>query len=70
MKPFKNKSFNNNEKAIRRGKIVPDGDINLAWVKAPKLSPSKNMIVFDTSNLLVENSGSAETISKLFYANH
>ena len=70
MKPFKNKSFNNNEKAIRRGKVVPDGDVNLAWVKAPKLSPSKNMIVFDTSNLLVENSGSAETVSKLFYANH
>lgn len=70
MKKFKNTTSNGNEKAIRRGKTVPDGDINLAWVKSPKFSPQNNMVVLDTSNLLLENSQKGDHLTKFMYANH
>jgi hypothetical protein len=70
MKSFDNSSTAGNEAAIRRGKKVPEGDINLAWVKSPALSPDKNMIILDTSNFTQENAAESSYESKLFYANH
>jgi hypothetical protein len=70
MEKFENVTSSGNEKAIRRGKQVPGGDINLAWVKSPKFSPQNSMVVLDTSNLTLENSGSQTYNSKFYYANH
>lgn len=66
MKPFKNdRTTNNKELPIRKGFMVPDGSVNLAWTKSPSLNPG--------SNLLVLNSNSAEgpekTSMSLAYAN-
>ena len=70
MDKFENITSSGNEKAIRRGKRVPDGDINLAWVKSPRFSPQNSMVILDTSNLTVENSGAQTYNSKFYYANH
>ena len=55
MKKFTNKTNQGNEKAIRRGVRVPDGDVNIAWVKAPSLNPKDNLVVVDTANITPEN---------------
>lgn len=70
MKKFEDVSSSGNEKAIRRGKKVPDGDINLAWAKSPKFSPNNNMIVVDTSSLVSENASQSRYSSRFMYANH
>lgn len=69
MKPFQNTSTDGNEKALRRGVRVPDGDINLAWTKGPALSPKNNVVVLDTSNMTPENSGERFKKCRLFAAN-
>lgn len=55
MRPFNDTTSNGNERALRRGRIVPDGDVNLAYVKAPELSPEANVVVIDTSRTVEEN---------------
>lgn len=69
MKPFDNETNDGNEKAIRRGRIVPDGAVNLAWTKSPQLSPEKNIVVVDTSRVVEENTINASGNRKVMYAN-
>lgn len=68
-KPFKNQSHAGNEKAIRRGRRVPEGDVNLAYVKAPALSPDKNVVIVDTSRVTQGNESGHLRGCKLYYAN-
>ncbi len=70
MKKFDNITSEGNEKAIRRGKKVPDGDVNLAWVKSPAFSPDNNMVILDTSNMVPENTQGSDRLTKLFYSNN
>lgn len=69
MEAFENVSNDGNEKAIRRGKVVPDGDVNLAWAKAPALSPENNIVVIDTSQTIEENVANSSQSRRLYYAN-
>src|SRR5690606_9968873 len=39
-----------NEKAFRRGNTVPEGAVNIAFAKAPPVSPGNNVVIIDTSN--------------------
>lgn len=68
MEAFRNRSNAGNEKAVRRGVRVPDGDVNLAWVKAPALRPDKNVIILDTSQITPENLDESLTDCKLMFA--
>lgn len=68
MKKFINQTDAGNEKAIRRGVRVPDGDVNLAWAKAPALNPRDNIVIIDTSQVTPENVDSGVTTAKLMYA--
>lgn len=69
MKPFENRTHVGNEKAIRKGRVVPEGDVNLAYVRAPDLSPKENVVVVDTSRITEENVASGTRNCKLYYAN-
>lgn len=69
MKPFENTTHNKNEKAIRKGRVVPEGDVNLAYVRAPELSPKENVVIVDTSRIVEENISSGTNRCKLYYAN-
>ena len=69
MEKFEDVTSDGNENAFKRGKRVPDGAINLAWVKSPKLSPQKNIVVVDTSRIVEENSSNATYSKKIMYAN-
>lgn len=69
MDNFINVTDEGNEKAIRRGSRVPDGAINMAWVKAPKLTPDKNVVIVDTSRAVEENVIDSPVSCKIMYAN-
>jgi hypothetical protein len=69
MKPFENETTEGNELAIRRGPVVPEGAVNLAWSQSPKFTPSKNMIIVDTSQVVEENIVQAGGQRKLMFAN-
>lgn len=69
MKAFDNRSSQGNEQAFRKGKIVPDGDVNLAYVQVPTLSPEKNVVVLDTSRVMDQGPSGNEITKKLYYAN-
>jgi peptidoglycan hydrolase-like protein with peptidoglycan-binding domain len=69
MKNFTNISSSGNERALRRGTRVPDGDVNLAWVKSPKLTTENNIIILDTSRTIDENRIDYSTTTQLMYAN-
>lgn len=69
MKNFTNISSSGNERALRRGTRVPDGDVNLAWVKSPKLTTENNVIILDTSRTVEENRIDYSTTTQLMYAN-
>lgn len=68
MRPFSNVTSNGNSKAIRKGRIVPDGDVNLAYVKAPEPSPEANVVIVDTSRAVEENINN-NTATELYVAN-
>lgn len=68
MKKFLNQTDAGNEKAIRRGVRVPDGDVNLAWAKAPALNPKDNIVIIDTSQVTPENVNGHDQKLKLMYA--
>lgn len=69
-KPFDNLTNDGNEPAIKRGHIVPDGDVNLAYVKSPELSPENNIVIVDTSRLSEDNASSEQVHGcKLYYSN-
>lgn len=68
MRRFRNQTHDGNEKAIRRGVRVPDGDVNLAWAKAPALNPDNNLVIIDTSNLTPENTDGQINNRRLMYA--
>lgn len=55
MKKFDNIADDSTEKALRRGYVVPDGAVNIAWTKAPQLSPKNNVIIVDTSKTVSAN---------------
>lgn len=55
MRPFKDVTTDGTEKALRRGRVVPAGDVNLAYVKSPEISPQANVVVVDTSRAVQEN---------------
>jgi len=69
MKPFYNTTNNGQEKAIRKGRSVPEGDVNLSYVKAPELSPKNNVVIVDTSRIVEENVSSDTHGCKIYYAN-
>lgn len=69
MKPFENRTKDGNEKSIRRGKRVPKDAINLAWTKTPRMTPEKNVVMLDTSQVVNENSIQDSEGRKLYYAN-
>ena len=70
MERFTNTTTEGNELAIRRGVRVPNDAVNLAWVKAPALSPEKNIVIIDTSGVVDENTNDNTYTHKIFYANH
>src|SRR4051794_30061384 len=53
--PFTNRTTAGNERAIRRGKKVPEDAVNLAWVQSPELTPENNVVIVDTSRIVAEN---------------
>lgn len=69
MEVFTNKTTPGDESAIKRGKIVPDGAVNLAFVKSPVMTPDKNVVIVDTSRLVNENIILQENTTKLYYSN-
>lgn len=69
MRIFDDKSRLGNEKAFRKGKTVPEGDVNLAYYKAPALSPDKNVVILDASRIIEENIENTGITKKLYYAN-
>ena len=69
MEVFKNETTDGNELAIRRGKTVPDGAINLAYAKTSGLSPAKNVVIVDTSRIVEENAMNQVGRKKLMFAN-
>lgn len=69
MKPFVGIADDNVEKAIRRGYTVPEGAVNLAWAKAPKISPKNNTVIIDTSRIVAENQITDTRRKRLAYAN-
>lgn len=69
MKPFKGIADDNSEQALRRGYVVPEGAVNLAWAKAPKISPKNNVVVIDTSRIVSETQTYASKKKRLAYAN-
>lgn len=69
MRAFQNVSREGNEKAIRRGRVVPKGDVNLAYIRAPELSPEENVVIVDTSRIIEENVRNTGQGCKLYFAN-
>lgn len=68
MKPFKDTTSQGNEPAIRRGRVVPKGAVNLAFAKSPSLTPENNVVIVDTSRIVAENSLDSGGRKKLYYA--
>jgi len=69
MKAFEDRSTEGNEKAFRRGVRVPEDAVNLAWIQSPSLTPSKNVVIVDTSNVVEENTVSVADQYRIMYAN-
>ncbi len=69
MKKFDNLAENGTEKAFRRGYTVPEGGVNVAWAKAPSMSPKNNTIIVDTSRISGENANISTKSQKLAYSN-
>lgn len=69
MKAFENETDDGNEHAIKRGRIVPDGAVNLAWTKSPQLTPEKNIVVVDTSRVVEENNIESAGSRRVMYSN-
>jgi hypothetical protein len=69
MKNFTDISTSGNERALRRGTRVPNGDVNLAWIKSPKLTPENNIVILDTSRTVKENQISYPKQTHLMFAN-
>jgi hypothetical protein len=68
-KPFKNVSKEGHELALRRGIVVPDGAVNLAYVKSPELTPEKNIVIVDTARIVEENLFDTRGRTQLYFAN-
>jgi hypothetical protein len=68
-KKFDNLAEDGIEHALRRGFTVPNGAVNLAWVKSPSLTPGNNVIIVDTSKVVAENSNTGTRNKKLAFAN-
>lgn len=69
---FINQSDAGNEKAIRQGRKLPDGAVNLAYFKTKPITPENNIIILDSSNTIQENQNSTLSSGgprKLMYAN-
>lgn len=69
MKPFENRTADGNEKAVKRGKVVPVDGVNLAWAKTPPMTTDKNVVMIDTSQIVEENSIKDTGARKIYYAN-
>ena len=69
MKPFKGIADDNSEKALRRGYVVPKGAVNLAWAKAPKISPKNNVVIIDTSRIVSDSQTFSSKKKRLAFAN-
>jgi hypothetical protein len=54
-KKFDNIAEDGKEQALRRGYTVPEGAVNLSWVKSPALTPTNNIVIIDTSKATAEN---------------
>lgn len=68
-KRFDNLADDGIEHALRRGFTVPNGAVNLAWVKSPSLNPVNNVVIIDTSKIVSENGNSGTQNKKLAFAN-
>lgn len=69
MKKFTNLTNKGKEKALRKGRTVPDGDVNLAFYKSPSLSPEQNIVIIDTSQAVNEDTIDIRDQRKVYYAN-
>lgn len=69
MEAFEDRSTAGNELAFRKGKTVPEGDINLAYAKVPPMTPERNVVILDTSRIIEENVEATGMTRKLYYAN-
>lgn len=69
MEKFENIADDNIEHAFRRGYVVPNDAVNIAFAKAPRLAPKNNVFIVDTSKATSENAPSKYRIKKLAYAN-
>jgi len=69
MEKFNDQTTAGNERAIKRGVVVPEGGVNLSWVKSPQLTPKDNMVIIDTSRAIQENLSDFAGGCKLFTAN-
>lgn len=69
MKKFTGQSENSSESSIRKGFSVPDGAVNIAWVKSPKLNPKNNIIMIDTSKAISENVNNGLKTQRIALAN-
>jgi len=68
-KRFENIADDNIEQALRRGQIVPEGAVNLAWVQPPKVNPENNIVIVDTSQAAFSVNNSEQNKVKIAYAN-
>lgn len=66
---FINETTDGNEKAIKKGRRVPNDAVNLAWVTSPKLNPEDNLSIIDTSSMYSENRIDELNEHKIMYAN-
>ena len=68
LQPFENTTQAGNEKAIRRGSVVPPDAVNLAYVNVPELNPVDNLVIVDTSRIVEENAHDTRIRRKIYYA--
>jgi peptidoglycan hydrolase-like protein with peptidoglycan-binding domain len=68
-KKFDNIAEDGKEQALRRGYTVPEGAVNLSWVKSPALTPTNNIVIIDTSKATAENQDISSRRKKVAYAN-
>lgn len=69
LRRFDNQTTVGNEKAVRRGNVVPQDAVNLAYYKTPKLNPEDNIIIVDTSRVIEQNTLDTRNRRKIYYAN-
>jgi predicted metalloprotease with PDZ domain len=69
MKIFQNKTQNNNEKAVKVGKVAPADAANIALYNQDKITASNSLLVTDISQKIKENRIDNDSHTTLMIAN-